>query len=48
MRRYRELVHMVRADREHNADEDSFEAGYKVKCLKERGSNEFIKVEAQQ
>ena len=36
MRRYRELVHMVRANRENNADEDSFEAGYKAECVKER------------
>jgi len=36
MRRYRELVHMVRADRENNADKDSFEAGYKANCVKER------------
>jgi len=36
MRRYRELVHMVRANRENNADKDSFEAGYKAECVKER------------
>ena len=30
------MVHMVRANRENNADEDSFEAGYKAKCVKER------------
>jgi len=48
MRRYRELVHLVRANRENNADKDNFEAGYKAKCVKERGSIEFIKAEAQQ
>jgi len=36
IRRYRELVHMVRAERVNNADEDSFEAGYKAECVKER------------
>ena len=36
MRRYRELVHMVQADRENNADKDSFEAGYKADSVKER------------
>ena len=36
MRRYRELVHMVRAIRENNADEDNFEASYKADCVKER------------
>ena len=36
MRRYRELVHMVQADRENNAAKDSFEAGYKAECVKER------------
>ena len=27
---------MVRADRENNANKDSFKAGYKAKCVKER------------
>ena len=36
MRRYRELVHMVRGIRENNADEDNFEASYKADCVKER------------
>jgi hypothetical protein len=36
MRRYRELVHIVQANRENNADKDSFEAGCKADCVKER------------
>jgi hypothetical protein len=35
MRRYRESVHLVQANRENNADKDSFEAGYKANCVKE-------------
>jgi len=27
---------MVRANRENNADKDSFKAGYKANCVKER------------
>jgi len=49
MRRYRELVHMVRADRENIADKDSFEAGYKANYVKEREvALNFIRAEAQQ
>jgi phage head maturation protease len=36
MRRYRELVYMVRANWENNADKDNLKAGYKAGCVKER------------
>jgi len=36
MRRYRELVNMVWADRENNADKDNLKASYKTNCPKER------------
>jgi len=36
MRRYKELVLMVRANRENNAEETNFETTYKANCVKAR------------